>query len=209
MAAGTGGSGLGGIRSDGGDEASGSASKDAASTPEMLHDATPSRADAGAPLSGITLLYKCTDTNPNDSQIGPSYRIVNAGGATVSLADFKIRYFLSDEGKAKLLSDFVYAEVNGGAGYRDIRSDVPVTIGAAASPAAGADTTVELGFTAAAGTLTDGQTMTVNFVVHTDGYASSLDESNDYSHDLTKTDFGPNPKVTLYYRDQLVLGTEP
>jgi hypothetical protein len=181
---------------------------DATSLPDASSDVT-TRAEAGAPLNGVSLLYKCTDSNPSDSQIGPSYRIVNTGAATVTLVDFKIRYFLSDEGKAKLLSDFVYAEVNGGAGYRDIRNDAPVTISAATTAAAGADTIVEIGFAAGAGTLTTGQTMTVNFVVHTEGYASNLDESNDFSHDATKTDFGNNAKVALYHKGQLVAGTEP
>jgi hypothetical protein len=208
MIAGGGSGGLGESRSDAGSDATSMSSSDAALLVEASGDAAP-RAEAGAPLNGITLLYKCTDTNPSDSQIGPSYRIVNAGALTVSLADFKIRYFLSDEGKAKLLPDFLYAEVNGGAGYRDIRNDASVTVSAAMPSAAGADTIVELGFNAASGTLTSGQTMTVNFVVHTEGYASNLDESNDYSYDATKTDFGANPKVTLYYKGQLVAGTEP
>jgi hypothetical protein len=207
--AGTGGSGLAGFASEAGTSAAaGSSLTDAASSAEASGDATP-KAEAGAPLNGITLLYKCTDGNPNDGQIGPSYRIVNSGGTTVSLADFKVRYFLSDEGKAKLVPDFLYAEVNGGAGYRDIRNDASVTVSANVPAAAGADTIVELAFNAAAGTLTSDQTMTVNFVVHTDGYASNLDESNDYSHDASKTDFGANPKVTLYYKGQLIGGTEP
>jgi hypothetical protein len=179
-----------------------------AGSKDAAREATPA-AETGPPPAGISLLYKCTDTNPNDSQLAPSYKIVNAGGPTVSLADFKIRYFLSDEGKAKLMSDFLYAEVNGGAGYRDIRNEAHVQITPAALSVAGADTVVEVDFTAAAGTLTDGQTSLINFVVHTEGYALSLSESDDYSHDLGRTDFGPNGKVTLYLKGQLIAGTEP
>jgi hypothetical protein len=179
-----------------------------AGSKDAAHEAT-AATEAGLPPAGISLLYKCTDTNPNDSQLAPSYKIVNAGGPTVSLGDFKIRYFLSDEGKAKLMSDFMYAEVNGGAGYRDIRNEAHVQITPAAFTVAGADTVVEVDFTAAAGTLTDGQTSTINFVVHTEGYALSLSESDDYSHDLARTDFGPNGKVTLYLKGQLIAGAEP
>jgi hypothetical protein len=208
-AASVGGGGAGGARTitlmtDGSD---GSSQVDAGSN-ETPRDAAP-RAEAGLAPTGISLLYKCTDSNPNDSQIAPSYKIVNVGGPTENLSDFKIRYFLSDEGKAKLLSDFMYAEVNGGAGYRDIRNEAQVRIMPAAVVAAGADTVVEVGFTAAAGTLTDGQTSTINFVVHTEGYALNLSESDDYSHDLARTDFGTNAKVTLYFKEQLIAGAEP
>jgi len=175
---------------------------------EASLDITP-RVEAGLAPTGISLLYKCSDTNPNYSQMAPSYKIVNAGGPSLNLSDLKVRYFMSDEGNAKLLPDFIYAEVNGGAGYRDIRNLATVQITAAVPAVAGADKVVELSFGAGAGTLTDGQTSTINFVVHTEGYSLNLNEANDYSHDISKTDFGVNGKVTLYLKDQLIAGIEP
>ena len=168
-----------------------------------------SHVEAGPAPTGISLLYKCADTNPNDAQIALSYKMVNACGPPLNLSDLKVRYFISDEGNARLLPDFIYAEVNGGAGYRDIRNLATVLITAAVPALAGADKVVELSFGAGAGTLTNGQTSTINFVVHTEGYALNLNEANDYSRDISKTDFGTNDRVTLYLKDQLVLGVEP
>jgi hypothetical protein len=68
---------------------------------------------------------------------------------------------------------------------------------------------VDVTFDAAAGALVSGQACTVNFVVHTPGFATPVNESDDYSHDLSKTDFGPNDKITLYYKDKLAQGVEP
>jgi hypothetical protein len=170
---------------------------------------TTTKGETGPPPTGITLLYKCTDTNPTDSQIGPSYKLVDTGGPTVNLSDFRIRYYLTNEAKTALLSDFLYAEVNGGPGYRDIRSDATVKVMPMTPASTGADTYVDISFNAAAGTLVNGQTCTVNFTVHTEGFATNLNEADDYSHDLARSDFGPNDKVTLYYQDKLVAGTEP
>jgi hypothetical protein len=157
----------------------------------------------------VALLYKCTDTNPSDAQIGPSYRLVDMTATTLNLADFRIRYYLTNESKMPLVSDYLYAEVNGGPGYRDIRSNATVTYAAMTPPRPGADAYVDVSFNAAAGTLVSGQVATVNFVVHTPGFATPLNESDDYSHDLSKTDFGPNDKITLYYKDKLAQGVEP
>jgi cellulose binding protein with CBM3 domain len=166
-------------------------------------------AEAGPLPRDIVLLYKCTDTIPADAQIGPSYRLVDMGTSTVNLADVKIRYYFTNEAKVPLLSDFLYAEVNGGPGYRDISSSSAVAVAPFTPPRPGADSYVDITFSVAAGTLTSGQTFTLNFTVHTPGYATNLNESDDHSHDLSKTDFGPNDKVTLYYKDQLALGVEP
>ena len=40
-------------------------------------------------------------------------------------------------------------------------------------------------------------------------FATPVSESDDYSHDLSKTDFAPNDKITLYYKDKLAQGVEP
>jgi cellulose 1,4-beta-cellobiosidase len=157
----------------------------------------------------VALLYKCTDTNPADAQIGPSYRLVDMTAPALNLADFRIRYYFTNESKMPLLSDYLYAEVNGGPGFRDIRSNATVTYAAMTPPRPGADAYVDVTFSAAAGTLVSGQVSTVNFVVHTPGFATPVSESDDYSHDLSKTDFGPNDKITLYYKDKLAQGVEP
>jgi cellulose 1,4-beta-cellobiosidase len=167
-----------------------------------------SPADVAVPRD-VALLYKCTDTNPSDAQIGPSYRLVDMGMPVVNLADFRIRYYFTNESKTPLVSDYLYAEVNGGPGYRDIRADATVTYAAMTPPRPGADAYVDVTFNAAAGTLVNGQVCTVNFVVHTPGFATPLNESDDYSRDLSKTDFGPNDKITLYYKDRLAQGVEP
>ena len=157
----------------------------------------------------VPLLYKCTDTNPSDAQIGPSYRLVDMSTTTVSLADFRIRYYFTSESKMPLVSDYLYAEVNGGPGYRDIRSNATVTYAPMTPSRPGADAYIDVTFNAAAGTLVNGQFCTVDFVVHTPGFATPLDESNDYSRDSSKSDFGTNDRITLYYKDKLAQGIEP
>jgi cellulose 1,4-beta-cellobiosidase len=208
--------GSGGAPSGTGGAATGGSVFDAATSDAPVLD----RAVADAPpestapadvavLRDVTLLYKCTDANSSDAQIGPSYRLVDMATATLDLADFRIRYYLTNESKMPLLSDYLYAEVNGGPGYRDIRSSATVTYAPMTPPRPGADAYVDVTFDAAAGTLVSGQACTVNFVAHTPGFATPLNESDDRSHDLSKSDFGPNDKITLYYKGGLTQGVEP
>jgi len=205
---GAGGGGSGGATSAGAGGAGGISSSLDAGALDATRDA-PIRTEAGPLPAGVALLYKATDTNPSDSQLAPSYELTNMGSSTLSLSDFKVRYYLTNEAKIMLLSDYLYAEVNGGAGYRDIRANASLVIAPLSPPKGGADTLVDLVFSTAAGTLAPGQTSRIDFTVHTPGFATNLNESDDYSHDITKTDFGANDKVTLFYQDNLVAGVEP
>jgi hypothetical protein len=208
--------GSGGAASGTGGAATGGSILDAAIADSPLFDRAvldaPQESTAPADVAvprDVALLYKCTDANPSDAQIGPSFRLVDMGTQVLYLSDFRIRYYFSNESKMPLVSDYLYAEVNGGPGYRDIRSNATVTYAPMTPPRPGADAYVDVTFSAATGTLVSGQACTVNFVVHTPGFATPLNESDDFSHDLSKTDFGPNDKITLYYKDRLAQGVEP
>ncbi|MNC76106.1 Endoglucanase 5 precursor [compost metagenome] len=71
------------------------------------------------------------------------------------------------------------------------------------------DNYIEIGFSAAAGTLAAGaQTGDIQIRMNNSDW-SNLNESNDYSFDPTKTSYAEWNKVTLFHNDKLVWGIEP
>src|SRR5262245_33840208 len=114
---------------------------------------------AGAGVSIATYLqsaatlkvqYRVADPNsPADNQIKPRLNVVNTGAASVPLSELTIRYWYTNDGSRPQVYDCDYA-------VKGCSNIIPrfVTLPAAVP---GANTYLEVGFSAAAGSLGSGQ----------------------------------------------------
>jgi len=75
----------------------------------------------------------------------------------------------------------------------------------------GADTFLQIGFTAAAGTLTSALPTVVDARFHSQNpdFGITYNQSGDYSFDATKTAFADWTHVTVYRQGTLIWGIEP
>src|SRR5499426_1427415 len=149
----------------------------------------------------LRLQYRVADPNsPNDNQIKPHFNIVNGGTTTVPLSELTIRYWYTNDGSQPQVYDCDFAS----RGCSNISASF-VTIPAVT----GANTYLQLSFSAGAGSLTPGQQSgEIQTRLHSQNW-SNYTEGNDYSYDATKTSFADWTRVTLYRNGTLVWGTEP
>ncbi|MGF7035613.1 cellulose 1,4-beta-cellobiosidase [Paenibacillus mucilaginosus] len=151
------------------------------------------------PAGSLAVQYRAGNTNAADNAISPHFNIKNNGTTAVNLSDLKIRYYFTKDGSAGLDSWVDWAQVGG--------ANVQRVFGSASGT--GADTYVEISFTAAAGSIpAGGQTGDIQLrMAKTDW--SNFNETGDYSFDGTKTAYANWDKVTLYQGGKLVWGIEP
>src|SRR5262249_4200985 len=149
----------------------------------------------------LRLQYRVADPNsPNDNQIKPHFNIVNGGTTTVPLSELTIRYWYTNDGSQPQGYDCRFAS----RGCSNISASF-VSIPAVT----GANTYLQLSFSAGAGSLTPGQQSgEIQTRLHSQNW-SNYTEGNDYSYDATKTSFADWTKVTLYRNGTLVWGAEP
>ncbi|GFN30825.1 endo-1,4-beta-xylanas [Paenibacillus curdlanolyticus] len=150
--------------------------------------------------SGLVLQYRAGDTNLNDNAIKPFFNIKNTGTTPVNLSGLTIRYYFTKDSNASLNSWVDYATIGG--------SNVNRTFGSVS--ATGADTYVELSFSASAGVIQPGgQSGEIQLRISKADW-SNFNESNDYSFDATKNNaFADWDRVTLYQDGVKVWGLEP
>src|SRR5262245_24920191 len=148
----------------------------------------------------LRLQYRAADTNATDNQIKPHFNIVNSGTTTVPLSELTIRYWYTNDANKPQVYDCDFATK----GCSNISASF-VTIPAVT----GANTYLQLSFSAGAGSLAAGQQSgEIQARLHSQDF-SAYNEANDYSFDPTKTVFADWTKVTLYRNGTLVWGTEP
>src|SRR5262245_12377817 len=130
----------------------------------------------------------------------PPFNILNGGATTVPLSELTIRYWYTNDGSQPQVYDCDYAS----RGCSNISASF-VSIPAVT----GANTYLQLSFSAGAGSLTPGQQSgEIQTRLHSQNW-SNYTEGNDYSYDATKTSFADWTRVTLYRNGTLVWGTEP
>ena len=153
----------------------------------------------GGVVMGLALQYRAADVNTTDNQMKPHFRILNGSGVSVPLSSLTIRYYFTSEGNPPQIFECDFAAV----GCSNLTGVY------AAASGAGADHYVEVGFTAAAGSVAaGGDSGEIQARLHNQDF-SNLNEANDYSFDPTKTAFTDWTKVTLFQSGALVWGTEP
>jgi cellulase/cellobiase CelA1/aryl-phospho-beta-D-glucosidase BglC (GH1 family)/chitodextrinase len=171
----------------------------AASAPVSV---TTAAAGGGTPVAGLKIQYRTHDTESPDNQIYALYQIVNAGTTPVPMSALTLRYWYTKDGAQLNTFECDYALV----GCANVTGKF-VTLPA---PVPNADSYVEIGFTAAAGTLAAGQSSgEIQTRYHRSDWTNFL-QSNDYSLDPTQNFVYEDwQKVTLYLNGVLVWGVEP
>ncbi|MGG4218255.1 glycoside hydrolase family 6 protein [Paenibacillus jamilae] len=144
------------------------------------------------PTGDLVVMYRAGDTDPANNAAKPFFNLKNKGTTPVKLSELKIRYYFTKDGSQELQSAVDWAQVGNDNVLRTIK-----------------DNYIEIGFSAAAGTLAAGaQTGDIQIRMNNSDW-SNLNESNDYSFDPTKTSYAEWNKVTLFHNDKLVWGIEP
>ena len=86
-------------------------------------------------------------------------------------------------------------------------SDVVRRIVPSSSLPAGSNAYVEIGFRGTAGVLKTGDVLDALVQLHRTDFGSTLNQTNDYSFDASKTKYVDSPNVTLYRKGILIWGT--
>ncbi|MMZ64468.1 Endoglucanase 5 precursor [compost metagenome] len=163
----------------------------------MVVQATPQ--ETYVPVGNLEVHYRVGDTSATDNQIKPYLNIHNTGSSPVELKDLKLRYYLTRDGDADLLTFIDWAQLGA--------QHMTVTVGSLDST--NADTYIELGFKEGAGVIpAGGSTGDIQLRVHKSNW-TNFDESNDYSYDPTKTSYTSWEKITLHQTGELVFGLLP
>ncbi len=148
--------------------------------------------------SDLELQYKAFDTNVNDNQIKPHFRIVNQGDTAVNLSDVSIRYWFTQDSAQAMQVHCDWA----GAGCSAING----TVEAMSVGTASADHYMEVNFSS--GTIPANGSTELQLRINKADW-SNFNEANDYSFDAAYTSYAISDKVTLYENGQLVSGIEP
>jgi endoglucanase len=167
------------------------------STPSNPVTATTSAAGTG----GLKAQYFAADTTAGDNQIKPHLNLVNIGTSTVALSGITVRYWYTvDGGRPQVFwCDWTPRGCNNVTGQF-------VTVN---PPRAGADTYLEVSFTAGMGSLAPGQsTGQIQARFNKDNW-SNFAEADDYSFDPTKLSFADWDRMTVYQNGALIWGSEP
>ncbi len=158
---------------------------------------------AAQSVSGLKVQDRSHDNDNPDNQLYAHYQIINTGTTSVPLSSLTMRYWFTNEAPTDpLVFACDYALVD--------CSNVTATFVTLPTPVTKANMYLQIGFTAAAGSIAPGQSSGEiqtrihhvnwsNFIT-TDSYSFISDESFVYKDTQT---------VTLYLNGVLVWGTEP
>jgi hypothetical protein len=151
---------------------------------------------------GFKLQYKPGDASASTNQITPHLHVINTNSFSVPLSEFKVRYWYTNEGnKAQTYA----CDTAGTIGCANI---LPTFV-KMASAQTGADTYLELGFNAAAGSIPAGGTSSDIQSRFNKSDWTNYTQTGDYSFDATKTAYADWDRITLYRNGGLVWGIEP
>jgi cellulose 1,4-beta-cellobiosidase len=156
--------------------------------------------------TGLKAVYRNnTPAYPYDNALTPWLRVNNTSSGGLSLAQTVVRYWFTKDAPSGAVVN-VYCDY----AWLDCTPTGNVTVKtvAVSPPRPNADTYVEVGFKSMAGTLAAGGTTYDIQLRIQKGDWSAFDETNDYSY-TNGSAFVDAPKVTVYYKDALVWGTEP
>jgi hypothetical protein len=153
-----------------------------------------------APVVALKAYSENKSSTVNSNTISTYLKINNEGNMPVNYGDVKIRYWFTRESAANLNYLINYAKI----GTANVSGQF-VTVAPALN---GADTYLELGLNAAAGTLYPaGSTGNIQYRIAKSDWSAFV-HTNDYSYKPVGT-FAENAHIGVYYQGALIYGTEP
>lgn len=177
--------------------------RDAAGNASAPSSAVAATTSAATTTASLKVQDRSHDNESPDAQLYAHYQIINTGTAAVPMSALTLRYWFTNENPTDpLVFECDYAQVN----CANLTSKF-VTL---ARPTSQADTYVEIGFTAAAGSVAaGGQSGEIQTRVHKRDFFE-MTTLNDYSF-ISDTSFvyKDSATVTLYLNGVLVWGVEP
>lgn len=153
-----------------------------------------------ASVPGLRMQYRTLDTNPTDTQIRPQFSLNNDSTSDIPLSQVSFRYYFTSEGNQSLQFSCDYADVN--------CANVTAKFVPISPTLTGANTYLEITFTAAAGNLAAGANTVLLTRINKADW-STFNENDDYSVDFTKTAYANWTRVTVYLNGTLKWGTLP
>ncbi len=175
-----------------------------------------SAADCAAPnvctgniCGSIRVQYQAGNAAATTNSPSPRFQLINLGPATatINLSELTIRYWFTKDGATseQAVVDFARNSAN-------VPIQANMTTSFTAVTRQGADTFLQFGFTAAAGTLTSALSVQISprFFSLNPQFGITFTQTGDYSFDATKAAaFADWTQVTLYRQGTLIWGIEP
>ncbi|WP_010250859.1 cellulose binding domain-containing protein [Acetivibrio cellulolyticus] len=175
---------------------------------------------ASTPTSTLTLTPKSTPTptpiatDNNDlkveffnqvktsatNSIAPRFKLSNTGTSAIVLSDITLKYYYTNEEKKAQIFFCDWTTV-GNSNVTGIFEQIIPAVN-------GADCSLKIGFTSGAGSLMPGQSIEVQTRFSKSDW-SNYNQSDDYSFNSTSSSYSEWNKVTAFYQNALIKGTEP
>jgi hypothetical protein len=140
--------------------------------------------------------YRTYDTDPNDNNIKPHFRLVNDSPNAIPLSELRLRYWFTDAATAVSQIHCDYA----GMGCSQVTAVTSHT---------GTQHYIDITFSPAAGQL---EAASISGQIHTRLNHTNWqphNENDDHSFLVTGTDFIDWQNITLYRNNTLIWGVEP
>jgi hypothetical protein len=172
-------------------------------TPTVTPPGTPTPINPPTPTPGagnIKVQFYNQSTAATSNQIYLNIKLFNTGTSSINLSNVKLRYYYTVDG-AKPQAFYCDYSPLGSANATGTFITMPTA-------KVGADTYVEIGFTAGAGSLAAGGNTTIQARVAKNDW-SNYTQTNDYSFNSTATTYVDWTKVTGYVSEALQWGVEP
>ncbi|EHS59676.1 glycosyl hydrolase [Paenibacillus sp. Aloe-11] len=151
------------------------------------------------PAGDLTIQAFNGNTSASTNGISPRFKLVNNGDSAIQLSDVKLRYYYTIDGEKAQSFWCDWSSIGS--------ANVTSKFVKLATPVAGADYYLEIGFTSSAGTLNPGQSAEVQARFSKTDW-SNYNQADDYSFKASSNQFADNEQVTGYMNGQLVWGIE-
>ncbi|WP_179031257.1 glycosyl hydrolase [Paenibacillus kribbensis] len=151
------------------------------------------------PAGDLTIQAFNGNTSASTNGISPRFKLVNNGDSAIQLSDVKLRYYYTIDGEKAQSFWCDWSSIGS--------ANVTSKFVKLATPVAGADYYLEIGFTSSAGTLNPGQSAEVQARFSKTDW-SNYNQADDYSFKASSSQFADNEQVTGYMNGQLVWGIE-
>jgi len=159
------------------------------------------------PVGNLTLEAYNGSTAATTNSISPKIKITNSGENEVNLSTVTVRYYYTIDTEKGQSFWCDSAAITSGT-YRNLTSTVTGSFVKMSTAKSGADYYLEIGFTAAAGSLAAGETVELQLRLAKNDW-SNYTQSNDYSFNSSASTYTDTSKILLYISGQLNIGSEP